>query len=76
VTSSTVYIGGVDTGRVALGGPVGDRAVLGIRALIKAGTAIPADALLVARPDEALGRVDDDGLARAHMQLGERGRDI
>ena len=60
---------GVDSGRAVLSGAIGRRAVLGSRALLRSGTALPAGALVVARPEEALGRVDERGLGRAAMTV-------
>lgn len=64
-----VVVDGVDSGRAMLAGAIGRRAVLGSRALFRAGTALPAGALVVAKPEEALSRVDERGLARAHMTM-------
>jgi carbonic anhydrase/acetyltransferase-like protein (isoleucine patch superfamily) len=71
-----VEVDGVDTGRPVLGGAIGRRAVLGSRALFRCGLALPAGTLVVARPDEAIGKLDERSLARAHMQHGDRGRDV
>ncbi len=72
----TARIGGVDTRRPALGGAIGAGAILGARALLNAGTAIPPGALIVARPSEAVGKLDAASLQRAHTQLGDRGTDV
>ena len=52
-----------------------DTQALGSRALLQAGTALPPGLLIVARAEEAAGKLDDAGLARATMMLGERARD-
>lgn len=71
-----VVVDGVDTRRAVLGGAIGARAILGARALLQAGVAIPAGALVVARPDEAVGKLDEAGLARAAMRHGDRQQDV
>lgn len=71
-----VVVEGRDTGRALLGGAVGARAVLGARALLAAGLAVPAGVTVVSKPDEAAAKLDDAGLARAHMQRGDRARDV
>jgi hypothetical protein len=63
-----VVVDGQDTGRPVLGGAIGRGAILGSRALFACGAALPPDALVVARPHEALARPDDEGLARAGMR--------
>lgn len=65
-------VDGKDTGRALLGAAIGARCVLGSRCLLQAGTALPPGLLVVARPEEAAGKLDDDGLARATMQRGDR----
>ncbi len=65
-----------DSGRAVLAGAVGKRALLGSRALFRCGVALPAGALVVARPEESLGKFDERGLARAHMRLGDRAVDV
>jgi len=72
----SVEVDGVDTGRPVLGGAIGRRAVLGSRALFRAGLALPAGALIVARPEEAIGRFDERSLAKAAMRLGDRAHDV
>jgi carbonic anhydrase/acetyltransferase-like protein (isoleucine patch superfamily) len=72
----SVEVDGVDTGRPVLGGAIGRRAVLGSRALFRAGLALPAGALIVARPEEAIGRFDERSLSKAAMRLGDRAHDV
>jgi len=67
-----VVVDGRDSGRAVLGGAIGRGAVLGSRALMVAGTAIPAGALVVARPGEAVGKLDDKALAKANIRLASR----
>jgi hypothetical protein len=38
--------------------------------------ALPAGALVVARPEESLGKIDERGLLRAHMRFGDRAIDV
>jgi carbonic anhydrase/acetyltransferase-like protein (isoleucine patch superfamily) len=71
-----VEVDGVDTGRPVLSGAIGRRAVLGSRALFRSGIALPAGALIVARPEEAIGRFDERSLAQAAMRLGDRAVDV
>ncbi len=71
-----VVVDGHDSGRAVLAGAVGKRALLGSRALFRCGVALPAGALVVARPEESLGKIDERGLARAHMRLGDRAIDV
>jgi carbonic anhydrase/acetyltransferase-like protein (isoleucine patch superfamily) len=68
-------VDGRDTGRALLGAAIGARCVLGTRALLKAGTALPPGLLVVARPGEAASKLDDEGLARATMMRGDRTTD-
>lgn len=72
---SNATIDGVDSGRPVIGGCVGTGAVLGARALLAAGIAIPAGTTVVGRPDEALSKIDDKNLAIAQMQWGDRQTD-
>ena len=65
-----VVVEGKDTGRAHLGGAIGARCVLGSRALMKAGTALPPGLLVVARPEEAAGKLDEAGLARSALMFG------
>ncbi len=65
-----------DSGRAVLAGAVGKRALLGSRALFRCGVALPAGAVVVARPEESLGKIDERGLARAHMRFGDRAIDV
>ncbi len=67
-----VVVEGRDTHRAVLGGALGARCILGSRALLKAGTALPPGLLVVARPGEAATKLDDDSLARATMIRGNR----
>ncbi len=71
-----VVVDGHDSGRAVLNGAIGRRAVMGSRALFRCGLALPAGALIVARPAEALGRFDEASLARAHMRVGDPARDV
>jgi carbonic anhydrase/acetyltransferase-like protein (isoleucine patch superfamily) len=71
-----VVVDGVDSGRALLGGAIGRRAVLGSRALFRCGVALPAGALVVARPEEAVGKLDPASLARAAMRFGDRASDV
>lgn len=71
----TIIVDGTDTRRPVLGGCVGHRVTLGARSLFAAGMAVPSDAVIVGRPDEALQKLDERGLARAHAQLGDPSRD-
>lgn len=71
-----VVVDGVDSGRALLGGAIGRRAVLGSRALFRCGVALPAGALVVARPEEAVGKLDAASLARAAMRFGDRASDV
>jgi hypothetical protein len=66
-----VTIEGVDTGRALVGAAIGARCVLGSRALMAAGMALPPGLLVVARPEEAASKLDDAGLARATMVRGD-----
>jgi carbonic anhydrase/acetyltransferase-like protein (isoleucine patch superfamily) len=59
-----------------LSGAIGRRAVLGSRALFRSGIALPAGALIVARPEEAIGKFDERSLAKAAMRIGDRARDV
>jgi len=72
----TVEVDGLDTGRPVLSGAIGRRAVLGSRALFRSGIALPAGALIVARPEEAVGKFDPASLAKAAMRLGDRDVDV
>lgn len=72
----TVLVDGQDTRRPILGGCVGNRVTLGARSLFAAGVAVPSGAVIVGRLDEAVVKLDERGLARAGMQLGEPGRDV
>jgi carbonic anhydrase/acetyltransferase-like protein (isoleucine patch superfamily) len=69
---SDVVVDGIDTHRAVLGGAVGSRCVLGSRALWRAGVALPPGILVVARPGEAVAKLDDAGLARAASMRGDR----
>lgn len=67
---------GRDTGRALLGAAIGARCILGSRALLQAGTALPPGLLVVARPEEAASKLDDEGLARATMLRGDRSTQV
>lgn len=71
----TVFVDGQDTRRPVLGGCVGNRVTLGARSLFAAGVAVPSGALIVGRPDDALMKLDERGLARAGTHLGNPRRD-
>jgi hypothetical protein len=71
-----IVVEGHDTGRALLGAAIGARCVLGSRALLAAGTALPPGLLVVARPEEAATKLDDEGLARATMLRGDRARNF
>lgn len=71
-----VEVEGRDTRRALLGGAIGARAVLGARALLAAGLALPPGIIVVSKPDEAAAKLDDAGLARAHMRMGDRASDV
>lgn len=71
-----VVVDGTDSGRAVLSGAIGARAVLGSRALFASGVALPAQALVVARAGEAIGKLDEASLARSSMRLGDRARDV
>jgi carbonic anhydrase/acetyltransferase-like protein (isoleucine patch superfamily) len=64
------FVDGKDTGRAFLGGAIGARCILGSRALLGAGTALPPGLLIVARPGESVAKLDDEGLARAGSMRG------
>jgi NDP-sugar pyrophosphorylase family protein len=68
-----VVVDGRDSGRAVGNGAVGKGAILGSRALFRCGVAVPAGALVVARPEEAVGKFDAGSLGRAAMILGDRG---
>lgn len=70
-----VVVEGRDTGRALLGGAIGARAVLGARALLSAGVALPPGVLIVSKAEEAVARLDDAGLARAHVRRGSAATD-
>jgi carbonic anhydrase/acetyltransferase-like protein (isoleucine patch superfamily) len=61
-------------GRVVphIGGAIGKGAVLGARALLRAGSCVPEGALIVLRPDEAVGKFDDAALAKTGMVRSPR----
>lgn len=65
-------VDGRDTRRAHVGGAIGARCVLGSRALLRAGVALPPGLLVVARPGEAVLKLDDQGLARSNMIRGRR----
>ncbi len=61
---------GAPSRRPIVGLAIGHRAILGARALFSAGLSVPNDTIIVMRPDEGATKLDDDGLARAHMLRG------
>lgn len=71
-----VQIDGMDSGRAALSGAIGNRCILGARALFQAGLTVPSGTLIVMRPDEGLSKIDEKGLARASMTLGDHQHDV
>lgn len=71
-----VVVEGHDTKRPLIGAAIGARCVLGSRALLAAGTALPPGLLVVARPGEAAIKLDDEGLARATMLRGDPSRNF
>ncbi|MDP2342502.1 MAG: hypothetical protein Q8O67_16215 [Deltaproteobacteria bacterium] len=71
-----VVVDGRDSGRAVLGGAIGARSVLGSRALFRSGVALPARLLVVARPEEAIGKIDEASMARAAVRFGDRARDV
>ncbi len=71
-----VVVDGQDSGRPVLSGAIGAGAVLGSRALFRSGVALPAQVLVVARPGEAIGKLDELSLRRSSMRLGDRARDV
>lgn len=70
-----VVVEGKHTGRALLGGAIGARAVLGARALLSAGVALPPGVLIVSKAEEAVARLDEAGLARAHARRGSPATD-
>ena len=62
--------------RPVVGCAIGDGALMGARALLQAGLAIPPGTIVVMRPDDGLSRLDDVGLARAGMRWGDRQKDL
>jgi carbonic anhydrase/acetyltransferase-like protein (isoleucine patch superfamily) len=64
-----VVVDGQDSGRAVLSGAIGKGAILGSRALFRSGIALPAGALVVARPGEAVGKMDPTSLGAAGMEL-------
>jgi carbonic anhydrase/acetyltransferase-like protein (isoleucine patch superfamily) len=65
-------VDGQDTGRAFVGAAIGARCVLGTRALLRAGVALPPGLLVVARPGEAALKLDEPGLRRSNMIRGQR----
>lgn len=63
-----ITVDGADSGRATLSGAIGCKSIVGARALVTAGKAIPPDVTVVMRPDEGAVKLDDAGLARAHMR--------
>jgi NDP-sugar pyrophosphorylase family protein len=70
-----LVVDGVAVTRPVVGGAIGARCRLGSRALLAAGVSLPPGAVVVARPEEALAKIDAQGLGRAAMMLGDRTRD-
>jgi carbonic anhydrase/acetyltransferase-like protein (isoleucine patch superfamily) len=64
-------VGPLSSARPLLGGALGDRAIVGARALFQVGVALPAGSVVVMKPHEGLGRIDDKGLARSNMVWGK-----
>ena len=62
--------------RPTIGVCIGDGAIVGARALFQAGTALPDGALVVGRPDEVASKLDEPGLKRGKMQLGDREKQV
>ena len=71
----TVVVDGEDTRRASLGGVVGHHTTLGARSLFEGGVCVPSHMTIVGRPDEAIGRFTDAGLARAHAVFGNPNED-
>ena len=71
-----VVVDGKDSGRAVLGGAIGARSVLGSRALFRCGVALPSRLLVVARPEEAVGKIDEASMSRAAVRFGDRARDV
>lgn len=71
-----VVIEGADSNRAALSGAIGNRCVLGARALFQAGLTVPSGTVIVMRPEEGLSKVDEKGLQRASMLLGNHQQDF
>lgn len=70
-----VVVDGQDTRRPSLSGAIGNRCILGARALFAQGIAVPSGTVIVMRPDEGATKLDARGLARASMQIGNPQRD-
>ena len=62
--------------RPAIGVCIGDGAIVGARALFQAGIALQDGALVVGRPDEVASQLDEPGLKRGKMQLGDRNKQV
>lgn len=71
-----VQVEGQDSGRAVLSGAIGNRCILGARALFQSGMTVPSGTVIVMRPDEGLSKLDEKGLARASMMLGDHGKDV
>jgi hypothetical protein len=69
-------VDGKDSGRAVLGGAIGARSVLGSRALFRSGVALPARLLVVARPEEAVGKIDEASMSKAAVRFGDKARDV
>ena len=74
--AENVVVDGRDSGRAVLSGAIGARTVLGSRALFTCGVALPPSLLVVARPGEAVGKVDEASLAKSWSKRGDRTRDV
>ncbi|MCP4499795.1 MAG: hypothetical protein GY822_07515 [Deltaproteobacteria bacterium] len=71
VPGKNVFVDGENTLRPCLGGVVGHGATLGARSLFEAGASVPSGLTVVGRPDDAIARFSEVGLARAHAVLGD-----
>lgn len=65
-----LVVDGVKIHRPVIGGAIGHDSILGARALMSPGTAIPSKTVVVMRPDEGLTQLTAHGLSRAHMIIG------
>lgn len=74
--AKNAVIDGEDARRPLVSGAIGNRCVLGARALFAAGVALPSGTIVVMRPDEGLAKLDERGLRRAQMQIGDPAVDV